>query len=796
MKYKIITSIILLFFITNISSQSIPELKPIDEKQLFNSKYPKEKKGKWGYANDKGKFIVKPIFDVVDTYKIAKINKRDTIFLAKVQYNNKWGLLKRDGTFLIEPAYDEIKDFYQDVAIFRNNDEYGLISCYGKILIEHIQEIDQFNTFGQAWYKANDNWGVLSTDGSIILQNIYSDKLTQYLTLSLSLIKSKNKYGIISNHPITLVQEAIYDSIFVDKQIIICKKDGLLGCLAKDGTYITEPKYEEIESLSAYNLSFIQVKQNGKYGIIDKTGAEIIPPIMKTDQSKSECKKMYLYLSSTLSGSKIPYLYYNENDTYKKYSYIGFDKFILEKGGIDFYRGHNLNFPYWMRSHLYKKLDTDEAINVWKTEEKLSPIVYSNYCDIQSVSNFNFNEMKFYQEESYYVSVNKDMTISDASYNIEYLTNGHVSTVKINKNEVYISLGNILATLFKSVDTKKVKEYDSQNGSNILHDWDKILFKIPFLRYITDNHILVCIDMYVNTKWENTHMQKIIACLNLDGNILYTIKENGELYDLNNYVDEDEDEMIVNIIDKSIVFSAKYNLGRKTTIYTDGKKSLSIDDFIVVNVFSEENKLFLAGMDTNFEDENGVLYIYEKNNIKKIDIQIDLEEEFIKYSNDLLYIFDKKSKLLKRICNINQPNIIIPAIRYVTSEWDGQNIIAISRNYWYNIENVKWEYIPKAANLIETKIGNVDVSIFPVNEFGYSIYGIKYENEPIENYRFGIIGHDKKYFTMPIFEDIKWISENIVSVKNGDLWREMSIEELNCYTNQLIRITSDATNFS
>ena len=785
MKSKIIITIVLLFFITNIFSQSAPELKPIDEKQLFNPKYPKEKKGKWGYTNDKGKFIIKPIFDLVDTYKIVKINKKDTIFLAKVQYNNKWGLLKRDGTFLVEPKYDEIKDFYQEVAVFRNNDEYGLISCNGKILIEHIQEIDQFDGFGQAWYKANDNWGVLSTDGSIILQNIYLDKATQDLTLSLSLIKSENKYGIITKHPIVLVKDAIYDSIYVDKQIIICKKDGFVGCLAKDGTDIIEPKYEEIESLSTYNLSFIQVKQNGKYGIIDKTGVEIIPTIMKTDQSKSEPKKIYFYLSSTLSGSKIPFLYYNENNTYKKYGYIDFDKFILEKAGIDLYKSVDyLDFPYWMRSNLYRELDTDDAIKLWETERNLSPIVYFNNSDIQNVSNFNFDEMELLQESDYYVSVNKDMTISDDSGNIEYLANNHLSTVKINLNEVYVPLGNILTTLFKSVDSQKVKEYDIQRGSNILHDWNKISFKIPFLSQITDNHILVCIDMYINTRWDNTHMQKIIACLNLDGNILYTIKENGKLYDLNNYVSEDE--MIINAIDKSIVFSASYEQGSKTTIYTEGKKCLSIDDFVTVNVFSDENKLFLLGIDTNFED--GVLYFYEKNNIKKIDVQIDVNTEFIKYSNDLLYIFDKKSGLLKDICNVNRPDVIIPVMRYVTSEWDDQNIIAISKNYWYDIEDVKWEYIPKTTNIIETRIYNVDISIFPVNEFGYSIYGVKKENEPIENYRFGIIGHDKKYFTLPIFEDIKWISENIVSVKNGDLWKEMSIEELNCYTNQLIRI--------
>ena len=777
MKIKIIITIILFSFITNISSQSVPELKPIDEKHLFEPKYPKEKKGKWGYANEKGKFVIKPIFDNVDVYKIVKTytNKCDTIYLAKVLYEGKWGIIKHDGTFLIEPKYDEIKDFHKEIAIFKDNNEYGLLSCYGKVLIEHLQNIEQFNNFGQAWYQLENNWGVLDTDASIILPNIYSSKTTKYLTKNLAITKSNDKYGIITTDPISVIKGPIYDSIFVSNTL-----------------NNTQP--------------FIIVKQKDKYGIIDERGKEIIAPIITTNQFNIKENEIIQYLDSSIfSGRKTPYLYYNQDNTYKNYHYTNFDKFIYQTYAEYVYTNYKVyfpKFPYWMRSHLYETLDTDKALEQWKTHNALYPnILDSTNQDIQSISNYDFNEMTFYPNTEYYISINKDMTISHA-YDIEYSDNKHISTAKINLNENYLPIGDMLTTLFKSVDIQKIKEYDSSKGTNILYDWESISFGIRFLKQINDENILTCIDMYVNTSNKNTHMQKIIACLNSKGNVLYTIKENGELYDSNNPIAEGKNSSIINVINNQIVLSAGYgyryyNANYKTTIYNTNKNIQSVENFIVYNMFSADNKLFLIGIETKEENEfsfeSGIIYVYEEDSIKKIDTQINIKTESIKYSNGLLLICDKTSGLLKEICNLSTPNVITPSIRYVMSKWDGQNIIGISKNHWDYIEEAKWEYIPKVTNSMEifsTKIDNIDICVFPVNEFGHSIYGVKYENEPIENYKFGIINYNEEYFTLPIFEDIKWISENMISVKYGDSIKEMTIENLNCFNNEQYKISN------
>lgn len=68
---------------------------------LENGLSIKEKKGKFGYANSKGKFIIKPVFE--EAYDF-------TNNLAVVKYDGKWGAIDLHGNTIIEPVFEkEIK---------------------------------------------------------------------------------------------------------------------------------------------------------------------------------------------------------------------------------------------------------------------------------------------------------------------------------------------------------------------------------------------------------------------------------------------------------------------------------------------------------------------------------------------------------------------------------------------------------------------------------------------------------------------------------------------------------------
>ena len=75
------------------------ELRPLKGKRLEGEITPIERRGLWGYANEKDKIVIKAIFSQVEPFVEG---------VARVEFGSKWGILKRDATYLFEPQYDSI----------------------------------------------------------------------------------------------------------------------------------------------------------------------------------------------------------------------------------------------------------------------------------------------------------------------------------------------------------------------------------------------------------------------------------------------------------------------------------------------------------------------------------------------------------------------------------------------------------------------------------------------------------------------------------------------------------------
>ncbi len=770
---KIILISVILLLSANANGQSIPRLKPLSEKQMTELIQPAEKKGKWGYANARGRFLIKPVYDSAEVFKIAEISVNDTVFLAKILFNDKWGLLKTDGTYLIEPQFDEIRDFNQfGIAKILSNDKWGLLKNDGTYLIEpQFDEIRDFNQFGQAWYKTNNTWGVVSADGTEILSNIYSEVATESLSNKLLKTIAGTKYGIIETPSMRVVKEPIFDSIYTDnrcKDLIIYQEGDMLGCMTADGINISFPQYEEIKCVSYRDLSRIMIKKDGKYGVIDGTGKQIIPPSLQTDQISSS-NTVLQFWDDSWSGYNEPYLYYRD----RRYGVDSFDDFIYNNYDKERYckkNDENIEFPYWMKRNLNKALGRDDALIRWRFDDAFYPF-------LENVSNTIAKRVTDVRGE-YYIEAGKDMKVT-RSYGFDYEKNNQLTTSRIIYNDYECPIGNYLASLFKSVDSNKIKKYDSLKGTSIFYNWHTISFRISGLLQIDDSHIITCIDMYI----DDFHMQRTVAKLNKKGECVYSIKENGLLYDTENYI-EDEFICVLSLGETIIVssVSAKSNIP-STSVYYNGGKTATLDMFCCSYCLESDNYRFYCGLNSSYDDR---IYIYSDSaDINNVEAVIDFETEYFNYSNDLLLIFDRQSNLLKRFCSITSPDVMVPALRYVMSDWDGDKVVGISKNSWDNIDDAQWEVIPKVTQTFERHfhIGDIVLSVLPANSEGNSVYRVKYEEDPIEYARYGFIGFDKDFFTLPVFEDAQWISIDSVRVLKNSKWGNIAVTDLESYKN-------------
>ena len=98
--------------------------------------------------------------------------------------------------------------------------------------------------------------------------------------------------------PLYSQSEITYDKIYKKHlksdydDLILVKKDGLLGLLGTNGSEITSPKYEYIgkfKNRGPYDIPMALVKKDGKIGLIDTTGYEII---------KAKYDKLYKFKES------------------------------------------------------------------------------------------------------------------------------------------------------------------------------------------------------------------------------------------------------------------------------------------------------------------------------------------------------------------------------------------------------------------------------------------------------------------------------------------------------------------
>ena len=254
-------------------SVKIPKLKPLKEKDMSKTIVPLEKKGEWGFADEEGKFVIKPVFDEVRNFSNG---------IALVRCKTLWGAIKRDGTYLFEPQFDEISDFsmestFQDFFAYARNDEsWGLLRSNGEITIPLIYEkITRFqdNLF---YITNNGKKGLIDGTNGVLILNTQYDSIDYqtYSQCNLGIVVSDNLYGLVDNTG-GWILDCEYNSIFIAIDVTavsngwacIVKKDGHYGILHNSNVGVIEASYKKVgicySGLNSYS-SLSEEKENIK----------------------------------------------------------------------------------------------------------------------------------------------------------------------------------------------------------------------------------------------------------------------------------------------------------------------------------------------------------------------------------------------------------------------------------------------------------------------------------------------------------------------------------------------------
>ncbi|MCK9476019.1 MAG: WG repeat-containing protein [Candidatus Muirbacterium halophilum] len=175
-------------------------------------------KGKWGFINKAGEFVINPQFEVAMPFFEG---------MAAVRYGGKWGYIKQNGDFHIMPFIEDSKDFYAghvNEYRFLKKLYSGSIDFFGEKKIVNKKDIIPV---------------IIDFDTSIILM-----RFSQDLSVYSSVVRNSVKYGYMDRAGKKVIKP-IFDTAFpFEKDIAKVIDSNEMMYINKKGKIIFKRKYK------------------------------------------------------------------------------------------------------------------------------------------------------------------------------------------------------------------------------------------------------------------------------------------------------------------------------------------------------------------------------------------------------------------------------------------------------------------------------------------------------------------------------------------------------------------------
>ena len=284
-----------------INAQVFDKLKPIKDKNR-GALTVVEKKGLYGYQNEKGKVVIKCVFEDARDFNQG---------YAIVKSGGRFGMISDAGVYSIYPQYDSMSEIHDNRVITKLGNLYGFSSPDEKTkVVPKYKSIDGFKN-GTTWVtKKNGLCNVVDTLNQALLEN--DIELLKFIDRNnLKTFRDDEKIGLVSIKDKRVIFEAKYSKIKAidDDKTIFCLIDHGKGEIrdVSQKVYLPMDKNAEFAELtfnvfgqfnkkeSKTTLFFLDkqeikeynciisknekqiVKNNlNKYGVIDKKYKEIL----------------------------------------------------------------------------------------------------------------------------------------------------------------------------------------------------------------------------------------------------------------------------------------------------------------------------------------------------------------------------------------------------------------------------------------------------------------------------------------------------------------------------------------
>ena len=284
MKRSVIALILLFLCLSPVWAQ-LPDLVPL--KSLNADLTPAKEKGKWGYVNAKGKFVIPAVFDAAEQFIRVGYKDGTVMDIGKIRVGQKWGYVSNENVYFVLPEYDRISNFDSFSTAYAVKDHAGVLlgvepeysENLGCKVLKSVVLASEMGTVGAFSIKGlavastrSGKYGVIDTKGTWVLPCEYS-RVTDDKASGMYRLEKDGRMGYASKADASVVFPAEFLSIdpFADGMVLV--NDGKLGLYSTAGEMILPAEYDRIDK----SATALMLRKGGKEGLASLGGKLVIP---------------------------------------------------------------------------------------------------------------------------------------------------------------------------------------------------------------------------------------------------------------------------------------------------------------------------------------------------------------------------------------------------------------------------------------------------------------------------------------------------------------------------------------
>ncbi|MGX6444783.1 WG repeat-containing protein [Neobacillus sp. K501] len=236
---------------------------------------------KWGYIDNKGKFVLSPIFEDARDFQENG--------LAIVESNGLFGIINSDGYFIVKPKYESIQAFSEGRAAVIDDPGFNVIDESGKEVTSKPYSFISSYKEGRA-VAANTNeagkylYGYLNRWGKEVIPLSY-ESADEFINGKALVKLQDGSYALIDLTGRTIMKfsypfvDSYGDGLLAFKE----KEDGKWGYIDEKGNVVIKPQFSGTMPFEA-GYAIVNMSDNymDKYGLVDRQGNFTIKPQYNT----------------------------------------------------------------------------------------------------------------------------------------------------------------------------------------------------------------------------------------------------------------------------------------------------------------------------------------------------------------------------------------------------------------------------------------------------------------------------------------------------------------------------------